>query len=128
MLITRPAARAFFLMTARLLALLIVAVFLGCLLACFWWRYSEDVSDAAVAKMRHGMPRWQVERVLQGWTPETLATEQSRTEQERKSEYNQWLSKNHPGYSIVRYTKWADIYVDIHYDGRGRVFQSNCNN
>ncbi len=116
--------RALLRTAASLLALLVVAV----LFACFWVRYSEDVSDAAVAKMRPGMPRQQVERVLRGWTPKTLATEASRTQQERKFENNRWLSKNFPGYSIVRYTKWADIYVEIHYDGRGRVFQANCNN
>lgn len=123
---TRLTIRYFLYALVLPLGLLVVIV----AVPCFLWRYSHKVSDAAMSKAGRGMTRQQVERVLRDWTPETRETDHSGSELKK----DPWLSQNFPGYSIVRYYKGGikgaltDAYVDVYYDGKGRVIRSNCNN
>jgi hypothetical protein len=82
---------------------------------------SEGISDdVAYRKIHPGQTRRDVERAIPDWTPQTI-------DSDGRKGFGDQYARQYPGYCIVRYQWWLDIYVDVYYDGKNRVFMTQCN-
>lgn len=103
----------FGLSSSFVLALVLLLVY-----AFNWERISDDV---AYGKLHRGQTRQDVERTIPDWTPRALHSDGG-----KPGTQDDFYARQHPGYRIVRYQWWLDIYVDVYYDGKNRVFLTNC--